>query len=153
MFGIGMSEMILICALALIVVGPDKLPELARSIAKGVMELKKTASGLKDSLTDELSPAIDSFKPELEEAAKALHENVEQQKRLSSPTDVSNKESTDQPPVDLAEKVEPTETTNSNGNVDADAQTEINQPVMTTDELIARAQKSKVNNQTEDTNA
>ncbi len=138
MFGIGMSEMILICALALIVVGPDKLPELARSIAKGVMELKKTASGLKESLTDELAPAIDSLKPELEEASKALHENLEQQKRLSSPTDVSEETDTDQPPVDPAETVESAET---------------KQPAMTTDELIARAQKSKVNNHTEDTNA
>ncbi len=75
MFGIGMSEMILICALALIVVGPDKLPELARSIAKGVMELKKTASGLKESLTDELGPAIDSVKPELEKLDDRVTEN------------------------------------------------------------------------------
>ena len=50
MFGIGLPEMILILALALIVVGPDKLPELARSVAKGVLELKKTVSSLKENL-------------------------------------------------------------------------------------------------------
>ena len=50
MFGIGLPEMILILALALIVVGPDKLPDLARSVAKGVLELKKTVSGLKEDL-------------------------------------------------------------------------------------------------------
>lgn len=54
MFGIGLPELILIMAIALIVVGPEKLPELARSLAKGLLELKKTAGALKDSLKDEL---------------------------------------------------------------------------------------------------
>ena len=53
MFGIGLPELILILGLALIVVGPDKLPELAKSIAKGVMELKKAAGTLKDSIREE----------------------------------------------------------------------------------------------------
>ncbi len=53
MFGIGLPELILILGLALIVVGPDKLPELAKSIAKGVMELKKAAGSLKDSIREE----------------------------------------------------------------------------------------------------
>ncbi len=75
MFGIGLPEMILILALALIVVGPDKLPELARSLAKGVMELKKTAEGLKQSLTEDGNP-LDEIRPELEETAKSLKDNL-----------------------------------------------------------------------------
>ena len=74
MFGIGLPEMILILALALIVVGPDKLPELARSVAKGVLELKKTVSTLKENL-DEENP-FDSVKPELEEVSKSLKEKL-----------------------------------------------------------------------------
>ena len=54
MFGIGLPELILIMALALIVVGPDKLPDMAKSIAKQLLELKKTANTLKDSLQEEL---------------------------------------------------------------------------------------------------
>jgi sec-independent protein translocase protein TatB len=54
MFGIGLPELILIMALALIVVGPDKLPGLAKNIAKQILELKKTANSLKDSLQEEL---------------------------------------------------------------------------------------------------
>ena len=71
MFGIGLPELILILALALIVVGPDKLPDLARSVAKGILDLKKTANTLKESLTEEGNP-LDEIKPELEKAAKAL---------------------------------------------------------------------------------
>ncbi len=75
MFGIGLPEMILILALALIVVGPDKLPDLARSLAKGIMELKKTAEGLKDSFSGEDNP-LNEIKPDLEEAAKSLKKNL-----------------------------------------------------------------------------
>ena len=74
MFGIGLPEMILILALALIVVGPDKLPELARSVAKGVLELKKIVSALKEDLAEE-NP-FDSVKPELEEAAESIKKQL-----------------------------------------------------------------------------
>jgi sec-independent protein translocase protein TatB len=71
MFGIGLPEMLLIMALALIVVGPDKLPDLARSLAKGLMDLKKAASELKQTLDKEGNPLAE-IRPELEEAAKSL---------------------------------------------------------------------------------
>lgn len=50
MFGIGMPEMILILAVALIVIGPKKLPDLARSLGKALGEFKKATSDLKDSM-------------------------------------------------------------------------------------------------------
>ncbi|MFC1523565.1 twin-arginine translocase TatA/TatE family subunit [Thermodesulfobacteriota bacterium] len=53
MFGIGLPELILILAVALIVVGPDKLPDMAKSVAKQLIELKKVAGSFKDSLNDE----------------------------------------------------------------------------------------------------
>jgi len=55
MFGIGLPELIVILGVALIVVGPEKLPELAKSLAKGVAELKKTANALKGNLNEELN--------------------------------------------------------------------------------------------------
>ncbi len=75
MFGIGLPEMLLIMALALIVIGPDKLPDLARSLAKGLMELKKTAETLKTTFAEEGNPLKD-VQPELEEAAKSLKNNL-----------------------------------------------------------------------------
>lgn len=75
MFGIGLPEMLLIFALALIVVGPDKLPDLARSVAKGILELKKTAEGLKESIDKDGNP-LGEAKQDLEEAADALKKNL-----------------------------------------------------------------------------
>ena len=49
MFGIGMPEMILIMAIALIVIGPKKLPDLAKSLGKAFGEFKKATSELKES--------------------------------------------------------------------------------------------------------
>jgi sec-independent protein translocase protein TatB len=50
MFGIGMPEMILILAVALIVIGPKKLPDLAKSLGRAFGEFKKATSDLKESL-------------------------------------------------------------------------------------------------------
>ena len=55
MLGIGLPELILILALALIVVGPDKLPEMAKTMAKHLMELKKTANALKENFQEEMA--------------------------------------------------------------------------------------------------
>lgn len=101
MFGIGLPEMILIMALALIVVGPDKLPDLARSLAKGLMELKKTAEGLKESFAEEENP-LDEMRSNLEDAGKSLKQNL-----LDTPPykrDESNQAVGVNPPADSAAK-------------------------------------------------
>ena len=71
MFGIGLPEMIVILAIALIVVGPDKLPGLARSLAKGLMEMKKTLEDVKDNLTQE-GDVLDSVQKDLRKTAEDL---------------------------------------------------------------------------------
>lgn len=75
MFGIGLPEMIVIMAVALIVVGPDKLPDLARSLAKGLMELKKTMNQVKESLTEEEN-VLDEVQSDLKKTAEDLKEQV-----------------------------------------------------------------------------
>jgi sec-independent protein translocase protein TatB len=91
MFGIGFPELILILALALIVVGPDKLPDIARSVAKTLVDLKKTAEGLKESFDDEDNPLKD-IRPQLEDAAKNFKETVldEETQTWKSPADIAD---------------------------------------------------------------
>jgi Tat protein translocase TatB subunit len=50
MFGIGMPEMLLILAVALIVIGPKKLPDLAKSLGRALGEFKRATSEIKESM-------------------------------------------------------------------------------------------------------
>jgi sec-independent protein translocase protein TatA len=55
MFGsLGMPELIVIFVIALIVFGPRKLPELGRSLGRGINEFKKATSALQSTLEDEV---------------------------------------------------------------------------------------------------
>lgn len=53
MFGIGMTELLLIGALALMVLGPKKLPDLARALGKGFAEFKRATDEFKNTLQEE----------------------------------------------------------------------------------------------------
>lgn len=50
MFGIGTWELVVILALALIILGPAKLPQVAKSIGKGLATLRKSADEVKKEI-------------------------------------------------------------------------------------------------------
>jgi len=54
MFGIGMPELLVIAVVALIVVGPKKLPEIARTLGKGLSEFRKATEDATDTLKETL---------------------------------------------------------------------------------------------------
>jgi sec-independent protein translocase protein TatA len=57
MFGIGMSEVLMILALALIVLGPKKLPDIARALGRGFAEFRRATEELKTTFQDEMRTA------------------------------------------------------------------------------------------------
>lgn len=74
MFGIGMPEMLVILALALIVIGPKKLPDLAKSLGRAMREFKKATNELKETiqLESELSDVKDTFNDFSDDVKKAV---------------------------------------------------------------------------------
>jgi Tat protein translocase TatB subunit len=60
MFGMGMTEILVILTVALIVIGPKKLPDLAKSLGRAFNEFRNATTDLKESLT--VDPAIKAVK-------------------------------------------------------------------------------------------
>ncbi len=56
MFGIGLPEAMVIALVAVVVFGPDRLPELARQAARFVKQARNLAQNAQTQLRDELGP-------------------------------------------------------------------------------------------------
>ena len=81
MFEIGGTEILIIILLAVILFGPEKVPEIARTIGRFVAKAKKVSDELKTEINkgisaDELKDTIDKATPKdgLENFAKSLEE-------------------------------------------------------------------------------
>jgi sec-independent protein translocase protein TatB len=55
-FGVGLTEFAVIAVVAIIVFGPDKLPDLARQAAQIVRQVRRMANSARDELRAELGP-------------------------------------------------------------------------------------------------
>ena len=77
---IGWQELIVVFALALIILGPKKLPEVGRSLGKGIREFKKSSSEIKQTLTlEEEQPTAEIAKTAPEAAPAAAPQPEEAQ--------------------------------------------------------------------------
>ncbi len=88
MFGIGTPELIVIFIVALVVLGPKRLPEVARSLGKALADLRNATSGV----TEELRNA----RVMLEEEARAVSNSVKQPLTTPPPPNVVAKNSVEE---------------------------------------------------------
>ena len=77
MFGIGFTELLLISIIAILFLGPDKLPQTMVEIAKFIKSVKKTVGDAKNSLEEEMKIAdlkeeALSYKKQLDDATSEL---------------------------------------------------------------------------------
>jgi TatA/E family protein of Tat protein translocase len=101
MFGIGMPELILILVVALIVIGPKKLPDLAKSLGKAMGEFKKATNDIKDSI--QLDSGIKEVKTTLGDLEKELKKPIRQNGPDSSGGTASSDADSDTAGADTAD--------------------------------------------------
>jgi Tat protein translocase TatB subunit len=91
MFGIGMPELILIAVVALIVLGPKKLPDLAKSMGRAVREFRKATSELKETLQvdSELSEVKKAFNDFQTDVNKTLQPEAKAEPGQAGPTGIA----------------------------------------------------------------
>jgi TatA/E family protein of Tat protein translocase len=76
MFDIGMPELVVIFVVALIVFGPKRLPELGRSLGKGLGELKKAMQDVKDSVQEEFNDSTSDIRGAVNDVKKQIQGEV-----------------------------------------------------------------------------
>ncbi|RQD58444.1 MAG: TatA/E family twin arginine-targeting protein translocase [Desulfonatronovibrio sp. MSAO_Bac4] len=98
MFGIGTTEILVILVVALLVLGPKKLPEIARSLGKTLAEFKKVSTDVKRTIEmevdrEEETRAKRRIKKEMESKASKASPEPEKPEANSYPEAQASEES------------------------------------------------------------
>jgi len=79
MFGIGMPELIIIFVIALIIIGPKKLPDLARALGKGMAEFRKATNEIKSNL--DMGDELKGIEEELTDSVSGMIHEAEMEEK------------------------------------------------------------------------
>ena len=63
MFNVGGPEVLVILVVALVVLGPKRLPEAARQVGKAMAEFRRVSTGFQAELRDALNEPVDTTPP------------------------------------------------------------------------------------------
>ena len=86
MFGIGVPELILILVVGLIVFGPGKLPEMGRSLGKGIREFRKASNALTAAINAPEPPPAQPAAAPAAQPAQTVQATTEASAAASTPT-------------------------------------------------------------------
>ncbi len=82
MFDVGFSEMLVIAVVALVVIGPERLPKVARTVGVLVGRLQRYVAQVKSDINREMEAAdLGKVKTEFENAARSFQQDVESKAR------------------------------------------------------------------------
>ncbi len=96
MFDLGMQELIVIFIVALLVFGPRRLPELGRTLGKGIAELKRAMHGIKEQVDAELREVKPAISVEDDILKKIYNVNEKKENGSSDLPDVDIKQNVDE---------------------------------------------------------
>ena len=85
MFGIGMPELIIIFVIALIIIGPKKLPDLARALGKGMAEFRKATNEIKSNL--DMEDELKGIEEELADSVSGVIHEAEMEAEMEEKDD------------------------------------------------------------------
>jgi TatA/E family protein of Tat protein translocase len=92
MFGIGMPELIIIFVIALIIIGPKKLPDLARALGKGMAEFRKATNEIKSNL--DMDDELKGIEEELTDSVSGMIHEAEMEEKDDTPVEPDKEEGT-----------------------------------------------------------
>jgi len=87
MFGIGMPELIIIFVIALIIIGPKKLPDLARALGKGMAEFRKATNEIKSNLN--MEDELKGIEEELTDSVSGMIQEAEMEAEMEEKDDTT----------------------------------------------------------------
>lgn len=123
MFGIGMPEILLILAIALIVIGPKKLPDLAKTLGRAMGEFKRATQDFKRSI--DMEDAIREFKEplDLDDIVEDEKQEEEKEKKQAGSEKSSGSESDADDSIDddVSEDTDVSEDVSDDTHVETDA--------------------------------
>ncbi len=88
MFGIGMTELMVILVVALIVFGPTRLPELARSLGRAMGEFRRASTDLRQTFNEAVEPKPEPAAPQT--APAIAPPNLQASAEAAAPTEAAH---------------------------------------------------------------